>query len=490
MDDDLRTPPAGADDMRLDPELLEGPPETGARVLALARLADVEDALTRLLDAKDGGGARPLPGATQRLATALRVLAPALGGAVPSALLGEVEAAARAAAPGRDPETFAAWLAGARGELAAPYRGALDWLSDRADRRCRRAREELAAEAAPRLRRVLPRLHAALTGRRGAGRASVLPTFAGLLAQALRAQTRRVRDAVLAAAGPSDAAALEVIRGEARRLHELLEPLRQAEPAADAAARLLDGLRAPLEATLAAAAARGALEGALLEARAEEVRRGEPFPGLRPGLLALLRVAEQREAVARQELAAPLAGRATPLVDASYAAVAALGQPPQDELPQDEGAPPPAPERRFLVTEIPPEGLGGDVETLEQGWLPGEGRESVGVTRSALGEHWFRARAAARGRPGRVEPTSRSEFDDLWPLTEGRRIAKRRHLVPAAPGWHFDEYLDRPLVLAVGEEGNAEAPPPWLEPAVVREVSAERGYLDEALARRPARRSA
>jgi hypothetical protein len=476
--------------MRLDPELLEGPPDTGARVLALARLADVEEALSRLLDPRDAGGGRPLPDATLRLGAALRALAPALGGAVPSALVADVDAATRAAAPAREPEALAAWLAGARGDLAAPYRGALDWLSDRADRRRRRAREELVADAAPRLRRALPRLHAALTGRRAAPRAGVPPTFAGFLAQAVRAQTKALRDVILAAAGPADAAALDPIRVEARRLHDLVEPLRDAEPAADAAARLLEPLRAPLEAALAAGAARGAVDGALLEARAEEVRRGEPVPGLRPGLLALLRVAELREAAAREALEAPLAGRATPLLDAAYAAVAALEQPPDEEAPEEEGAVPPAPERRFLVTEIPPEGLGGDVETLEQGWLPGDGRESVGVTRSALGEQWFRARAAARGRPGRVEAVARGEFDDLWPLTEGRRIAKRRHLVPAAPGWHFDEYLDRPLVLAVAEEGNAEAPPPWLDPVVVREVSAERGYLDEALARRPARRSA
>jgi len=62
--------------------------------------------------------------------------------------------------------------------------------------------------------------------------------------------------------------------------------------------------------------------------------------------------------------------------------------------------------------------------------------------------------------------------------------------VAAATGWHFDEYVDRPLVLAVAEEGNVEAPPEWLEPVLVREVSAERGYLDEALARRSARRTA
>jgi hypothetical protein len=89
-----------------------------------------------------------------------------------------------------------------------------------------------------------------------------------------------------------------------------------------------------------------------------------------------------------------------------------------------------------------------------------------------------------------VEGISKGDFEALWPLTEGRRIAKRRHLVASVPGWHFDAYLDRPLVLAVAEEGNPEAPPPWIEAVLVREVSAERGYLDEALARRPARRSA
>jgi hypothetical protein len=489
MDDDRRRTPAGAAAMRLDPELLEGPPETGARVLALARLADVEDALARLLDPKDPGGARPLPDAAPRLGAALRALAPALGGAVPAALLAELDAATRGAAGAREAEALAAWLAGARGDLAAPYRGALDWLSDRADRRCRRAREELLADVAPRLRRTLPRLQAALTQRRAAVPAGVPPTFAAFLGQALRPHVRALRDALLATAGPTDAAALELIRGAGRRLHDLLDPLRDAAAEVALAAQALDALRAPVESALGAAAARAAVDGALLEARAEEVRRGDAVPGLRPGLLALLRVAEQREGAAQRELAAPL-GAVNPLVDAAYAAAGVLEGSPAEEVEAPDAAPPPAPERRLLVTALPPEVQGGDVETLEQGWLPGEGRESVGVTRSALGEQWFRARGAARGRPGRVESIARSEFDDLWPLTEGRRIAKRRHLPSFAPGWHLDEYLDRPLVLAVAEDGNAEPPPPWLEGLVVRDVSAERGYLDEALARRPARRSA
>jgi hypothetical protein len=471
--------------MRLDPETLDGAPETGARVLALARLADAEDALARLADPKDREAPRLLPDALLRLAAALRTLAPALGDAVPGALVSELEATARAAAPVREPEALAAWLAAARPELAAPYRGALDWLADRAERRCRRAREEVALEAAPKARRALHRLWAALARRaaRAAG-----GSFAGVLAVSVRAQTLALREALLEPAGPADAPALEAVRAAARRLSDLLEPLAAADARAAEAARAVEGLVAPLDAVLSALAATEAIEGALLEARAEEARRGEAIPGLRPGLLALLQVAEQGAAAAQRALAEPLRARATPVTDASYAAAVSLaGEPEEDEAPRE--APPSAPERRFLVTAIPPEGQGGGFETLEQGWLPGDGRESVGVTRSPLGEQWYRARAGVRGRPSRVEEIPRADFEAFWPLTEGRRISKRRHLVAGAPGWHFDEYLDRPLVLAVAEEGNADAPPGWMEPVLVREVSAERGYLDEALARRPPRRA-
>jgi hypothetical protein len=406
---------------------------------------------------------------------------------VPSALVSEVEAAARAAAPARDPEAFAAWLGSVRGELAGPYRGALDWLVDRAERRCRRAREELVAEALPKARRALLRLAPALA-RRVAGRGG--GSLAAVLAVAIRSQTRALREAVLEAAGPADAAALEAVRGAARRLLDLLEPLAGADARAAEAVRAVEGLRAPLDAFLAALAAGEAVEGALLEARAEEARRGEPLPGVRPGLLALLMLAEQRVAVAQQALAKPLEGRATPVTDAAYAAAVALAGEAEDEAQTAPEVPAASPERRFLVTAIPAEGQGGGYETLEQGWLPGDGHESVGVTRSPLGEQWYRARSGGRGRPARVEAIARADFEAYWPLTEGRRVSKRRHLVSGAPGWHFDEYLDRPLVLAVAEEGNADAPPSWMEPVLVRDVSGERGYLDEALARRAGKRTA
>jgi len=102
------------------------------------------------------------------------------------------------------------------------------------------------------------------------------------------------------------------------------------------------------------------------------------------------------------------------------------------------------------------------------------------------GERFFRSTSQGKGasRFEVVEEASREEFEDYWPLTGGRRIHKRRHRPATAPGWAFDEYLDRKLLLAVAVDGGGATPPPWLEPVLVRDVTGERGYGDEALARR------
>lgn len=483
--------------MRLDPEILDGPPEIGARILALVRLADAEDALARLSDPQDGNAVRGFRGALRRLRSALVAFAPALAGALRDEHLAQLASAARGTRPVREADVLAAWLRAIRGDLAGPYRGALDWLTDRVERRRRDAEVDVGAVGARRFGRLAPKLHLELTARRPAAppRPGAPASFAALLAGALRAQTRALREAIIGVAGLTDADGLQRARIEGRRLGDLLETLRGSEVETAAAEEALRSLQDLLRDWRDAHVAQAALEGALLDARAEEVRRGAAGAGiasqaLRPGLLAMLRLAQKRAAdLALRIDSEHLAVKATPVTDATYAVVASL-EGRAGEADGDEAGPLATPERRFLVTGIPPEGrCGGDVEELEQGWLPGDGRESVGVTRSPLGQHWFRARAPGRGRPGRVEPISRGDFEAFWPLTDGRRIAKRRLLVPSAPGWHFDEYLDRPLVLAVAEEGNAEAAPPWLEPVLVRDVSAERGYLDEALARRPARRA-
>jgi hypothetical protein len=322
--------------------------------------------------------------------------------------------------------------------------------------------------------------------------------YALALAGLLRAQAVALREAVRELVGPEDVAGVHRIRLEGKRLRYLLEPLRDAEGLEAAqAVESLKGLQDLVGAWHDAQLFRQALARAIVEAAADRARwrsRGGGDADFRPGLLALDQLAAAEGAARYAALdEAHLRQKATPLLDEVYAVVAALeagwGEPPEDEAEEEAAAaPPPAPERRLLLTRVP-EGLEGSSEEVEQGWLPGDGpRESWGVVRSAEGEQHFRARPAGKGPP-RIEAASRADFEAFWPLTAGRRLAKRTHLPVNRPGWRFDEYLDRPLVLAFTEVPDEGEPPEWLEPLLVREVTGERGYAEEALARRPPRKA-
>ncbi len=75
----------------------------------------------------------------------------------------------------------------------------------------------------------------------------------------------------------------------------------------------------------------------------------------------------------------------------------------------------------------------------------------------------------------------------MWPLTEGCRVTKRRHVVPdGARAWEIDEFVGRELWLAELElesETEPVVPPSWLAPFVVREVTDEPGFTNLELAR-------
>jgi adenylate cyclase len=84
------------------------------------------------------------------------------------------------------------------------------------------------------------------------------------------------------------------------------------------------------------------------------------------------------------------------------------------------------------------------------------------------------------------DETTQHVFDTMWPLTEGRRVHKRRYAVADGPHvWEIDEFTDRDLVLAEVELPDADTivePPEWLAPYVVREVTGEPEYLNLNLA--------
>ncbi len=471
--------------MRLDPELLDGTAAAGARVLALGRFADAEEAAARLGDPADLEALHDFRVAVRRLRSTLRLLEPALEGALTGKQLRRLSRLARRTGPARDAEVLIAWLGEARGRLGAPYRGALDWLLDRLERRRAEAAREVLEEALPRFRRLAPRLARRLSARPAVG-AGAPTTLAALLAATLRAQARALREALAGVIGGEDARGLHQARIEAKRLRYLLEPLRTL-PGADAtgAVGALKELQELLGTWHDRHQARETLAGALVEAAADRARRGRAAGSgdLRPGLLAIDQLAAREAAEVYDRLAEGyLRSRATALLDLAYTVVAGL----EGTADADQAAPPAA-ERRLLLTGLPAEATGGEVEESELGWLPGE-REHVGVVRSGLGEGWFRARPAPRGSI-EIDPITHAAFQAWWPLTEGRRLARRSHRVASLPGWRFEEFTDRRLALAVVEPGTDATPPAWLEPAVVRDVTGERGYRDEALARRAPRQA-
>ena len=147
-------------------------------------------------------------------------------------------------------------------------------------------------------------------------------------------------------------------------------------------------------------------------------------------------------------------------------------------------------ERKFLLTAVPSlEGATGPV-MIEQGYLPGARLiERLRRLRSAEGVELVRTVKEGFGlsRLEIEESVAPDVFDRLWPLTEGRRVHKRRYRI--ADGdltWEIDEFLDRDLVLAeveLDDPGRHVERPAWLGPHVSREVTEEEEYGNVRLAR-------
>lgn len=144
-------------------------------------------------------------------------------------------------------------------------------------------------------------------------------------------------------------------------------------------------------------------------------------------------------------------------------------------------------ERKFLVPE-PPDLDGTESDEIEQGYL------AVG----ADGEVRLRHRGddlvltAKRGsglarEEAEIELDS-ANFERLWPLTEGRRLRKRRHVIPHGDLKIeldvYEEELGGLLVAEVEFPSEDEAgdfqPPDWIG----EEVTGDERYLNETLATR------
>lgn len=142
-------------------------------------------------------------------------------------------------------------------------------------------------------------------------------------------------------------------------------------------------------------------------------------------------------------------------------------------------------ERKFLVRELP-DLDGADSEEVAQGYLSLGGDGEVRLRRKGERLLLTVKRGEGLAREEVEVPLPAESFEALWPLTEGRRLRKRRHRLPAGElTIELDVYEGALEGLAVAEvefPGTDAArvfePPAWLG----EEVTGDERYLNETLA--------
>jgi CYTH domain-containing protein len=401
---------------------------------------------------------------------------------------------ARATNVARDAEVFAKWLDEARDGLTARQKVGATWLRQEVSPAPQEGlpphmSEELEAALAE-LDRELPVYSVAmhLDGER------IEPAFARVMSVAIRRAAARLRRRLERVTDAHDTAAIHEARIAGKRLRYLLEPMSPHLAGAPALIadlkRLQDALGDLHDTHVWLHRTRDVAEEHLAdEARRlwegtgeDEVSLAHPGPDIRPGLIAIAQVLRDRlrdgfVAAASDWIGAP----AEPFFGHVANVVATC------ELRERDGV---EIERKYLLLALPETWPAGDTVFIDQGYLPGDRLvERIRRTRSRSGVQYTRTVKSGIGleRVELEEETTREVFDALWPLTEGRRVSKRRHKVQVdALTWELDEFTDRELVLAEVELPTADHEvqlPDWLAPAVVREVTGEGAWANSTLAR-------
>jgi adenylate cyclase len=146
-------------------------------------------------------------------------------------------------------------------------------------------------------------------------------------------------------------------------------------------------------------------------------------------------------------------------------------------------------ERKFLVDEPPSDLREHPSSALEQGYLAIHADGTEARIRRRDGASILTVKSG--GGLVRVEeelPIDDTVFERLWPLTEGRRLEKVRHLIPAeSPGLviELDVYggdlaglLVAEIEFASEEYARAFTPPPWIG----TEVTGDERFKNQRLA--------
>jgi CHAD domain-containing protein/CYTH domain-containing protein len=454
--------------------------DEGARRLALAHLDDAGAARGRVTSSSDADALHDYRVALRRLRSCLRAYSKPLRSSVTRKTLRRLRRLAHGTNRSRDLEVHLAWLVEQDNRVGETEQPGVAWMLERlaADR-------ERAWEAMLEMDETLfPRIHARLVRRLTRFRATIdLDTgshrrsTAVVTARHVRAASGRLKDRLRRIQGYSSAAAIHRARISAKHLRYLLEPFAAAVPDGEAAVERLKALQDGFGDVHDAHVFGAELRKALPEAE----RAASIGAGFLPGLEALMASLRARGQQAFDQTARDWLGDAA---EPFFRKVDALADDIAGLVDRDQEV-----ERKFLLTGLPSlQGAEGQVE-IEQGYLPGERLiERVRRIRSDQGVELVRTVKEGSGltRLEVEEPVTPDVFAGLWPLTEGRRLRKRRYRIPDGDlTWEIDEFLDRDLVLAevelAGRPVDLEVPA-WLRPHVDREVTEDEAYSNFRLA--------
>jgi CHAD domain-containing protein/CYTH domain-containing protein len=464
--------------MDLAKDFLDQPVERAARIVSLDLLRGVDAARARLIDPSDLEALHDFRVALRRLRSWMRAFESYLSGSVKKKNRRRLKRVANATSTARDTEVHIAWLAAREEQLDATERVGAMHLRQRLERRKAEADANLHREIGRDLSRAADVLSETLLVYSIRARvdeparihpmSAAIADLIGSHAQCLRDHLRHVRSV-------DDQTLAHGARIEGKRLRYLLEPVCQIVEGADEIIGQLKSLQSVI----------GDLHDAFVLSREvmTEAEMSPPTDVARPGIVALARALREREVEAFAELSRDwLEG--SDHARAFFESITRLAGHLSAHRPSDTEI-----ERKYLLHGLPDRVHDAPAEDIEQGYLPGEHlAERLRRVRQNGDTHCYRTVKLGAGisRTEIEEEAPADLFDAMWPLTQGHRIHKRRYAIADHSFvWEIDEFTDRELVLAEVELPDATiavAPPDWLAPYIVREVTGEPEYLNINLA--------
>lgn len=446
-----------------------------ARLVAHDLLDRIRAARSRLTDPEDADALHDFRVAVRRLRSWLGVQDALPTPMLPKRAAKWLRRLAKATNPSRDDEVFAMWVESQRRSLPARQRAAVAWCLQRIGAHRAAAVDALTREIDRDLDRLVTLLEERLSRYEvtvHVQRGPIQDAFALTLAAVLQADVAALRRRLALIRSADDAAAIHRARISGKRLRYRLEPIAALVPGASEA---LVGLKT-LQDLL------GEHHDAHLWATTlTQVLPAAATPPIRAGVEALCARARAREAERYAVIASEWTSGEPPLLARLEAIGADLAAAARSGVEV---------ERKFLLRGVPLAMPTARVQQIAQGYLPGSQLiERVRKVREGRSTRYLRTVKAGAGvtRLEAEEACSATLFRALWPLTDGRRVTKRRYLVAdGSMEWAVDVFTDRALVLAEVELPHADADvvfPAWLVDALEREVTDDPAFVNAVLAR-------